>query len=153
MNVEHVVLPEPGRTLLMKTHAILAEQFPDAHGEPGFGGGGGTMLAARWKHRSSRDIDVRVSDKPGHQLLARMLEDPKLQTWMNWARVRADASVTIRDFGAPTVEAPDIESAAKIAIERGWEPSGHEQALIAQLKEVQAQAIARAAEQSLTQMG
>ena len=92
MKIEHVVLPEPGRELLMKTHPTLARQFPDAHGEQGFVIGGGTMLAARWQHRASRDVDVRVSDKPGHQLLSRMLDDPRLQTWMNWAMEKAGAT-------------------------------------------------------------
>lgn len=91
VKIEHLVLPEPGRSLLKKTHAILARQFPDGNREPGFVVGGGTMLAARWKYRSSRDIDVRVSNKAGHQLLSRMLDEPKLQTRLNWSMDRAGA--------------------------------------------------------------
>ena len=55
--------------------------------------------------------------------------------------VGADGRVTIRDFGTPTIEAPNIERAVELAVERGWEQGEIEPALVAALKEMQTQAI------------
>lgn len=96
MNAERIVLPEPGRTLLAKTHKVLTRQFPDVGDEPGFVIGGGTILAARWKHRRSKDIDVRVSDESGLRVLSRMMVEPRLQTWMNWAMEKEGAEHRLR---------------------------------------------------------
>ena len=56
---ETLDLPEPARTLFRKTRAALETQVSAyaADGE-GYKLGGGTVLAARWKHRRSNDIDV-----------------------------------------------------------------------------------------------
>ena len=56
---EMLELPEPARTLFRKTRAAL-ETHVSAHAADGAGYklGGGTILAARWKHRRSNDIDV-----------------------------------------------------------------------------------------------
>ncbi|MCY4636881.1 MAG: hypothetical protein OXG04_20675 [Acidobacteria bacterium] len=56
---ETLDLPEPARTLFRKTRAAL-ETHVSAYAADGEGYklGGGTILAARWKHRRSNDIDV-----------------------------------------------------------------------------------------------
>ena len=56
---ETLGLPEPARTLFRKTRPALETHVSAyaADGE-GFKLGGGTFLAARWKHRRSNDIDV-----------------------------------------------------------------------------------------------
>jgi hypothetical protein len=56
---ETLELPEPARTLFRKTRPALETHVSAyaADGE-GFKLGGGTILAARWKHRRSNDIDV-----------------------------------------------------------------------------------------------
>lgn len=70
LRTEHVVLPEPGRQLLHAGYPILRQWLPDAPGRAGFVIGGGTMLAARWGHRSSKDIDVKVNSETGYALIA-----------------------------------------------------------------------------------
>ena len=56
---ETLELPEPARSLFRKTRSALETQV-SAHAADGEGYklGGGTILAARWKHRRSNDIDV-----------------------------------------------------------------------------------------------
>ena len=56
---ETLELPEPARTLFRKTRAALDTHVAAyaADGE-GYKLGGGTILAARWKHRRSNDIDL-----------------------------------------------------------------------------------------------
>ena len=59
--VEHLTLPEPARTLLGRTRAILdAYVTPHTPDRSGWQIGGGTILAARWRHRESHDIDLLV---------------------------------------------------------------------------------------------
>ena len=59
--VEELTLPEPARTLLGRTRAILdAYVTPHTPDRSGWQIGGGTILAARWRHRESRDIDLLV---------------------------------------------------------------------------------------------
>ena len=59
--VEDLILPEPARTLLGRTRAILdAYVTPHTPDRSGWQIGGGTILAARWRHRESRDIDLLV---------------------------------------------------------------------------------------------
>lgn len=54
-------LPEPAAALLLKTHAILDEHVtPHTPGGEGWKLGGGTVLAARWKHRDSFDLDIQI---------------------------------------------------------------------------------------------
>ena len=56
-----LTLPEPARTLLSRTRAILDRLRHAANaGRSGWIIGGGTILAARWRHRESRDIDLLV---------------------------------------------------------------------------------------------
>jgi len=56
---ETLDLPEPARSLFRKTRVALEMHVSAyaANGE-GYKLGGGTILAARWKHRRSNDIDV-----------------------------------------------------------------------------------------------
>ena len=66
MRTEQVVLPEPGRTLLRRTYPILVRRFGGASAKAGFiVVGGGTMLAARWGHRASKDLDIKVNNSEG----------------------------------------------------------------------------------------
>ena len=59
--VEDLTLPEPARTLLGRTRLILdAYVTPLTPGRSGWQIGGGTILAARWRHRESQDIDLLV---------------------------------------------------------------------------------------------
>ena len=59
--LEDLTLPEPARTLLGRTRAILdAHVTPRTPDRSGWRIGGGTILAARWRHRESRDIDLLV---------------------------------------------------------------------------------------------
>lgn len=56
-----LTLPEPGRELWLRTRDILKRGLETLGGTGlEYRIGGGTILAARWKHRISRDIDISV---------------------------------------------------------------------------------------------
>ena len=58
---EDLTLPAPARTLLSRTRAILDTYVtPRTPDRSGWIIGGGTILAARWRHRESRDVDLLV---------------------------------------------------------------------------------------------
>ena len=59
--MEDLTLPEPARTLLARTRGTLdAYVTPRTPDRSGWRIGGGTILAARWRHRASYDIDLLV---------------------------------------------------------------------------------------------
>lgn len=59
--MEDLTLPEPARTVLGRTRAILDVYVtPCTPDRSGWQIGGGTILAARWRHRKSLDIDLLV---------------------------------------------------------------------------------------------
>ena len=59
--MEDLTLPEPARTVLSRTRAILDVYVtPCTPDRSGWQIGGGTILAARWRHRKSLDIDLLV---------------------------------------------------------------------------------------------
>ena len=56
-----MTLPEPARELWLRTRRIISESLEELTGEEqGYRIGGGTILAARWQHRRSEDIDLTV---------------------------------------------------------------------------------------------
>lgn len=56
-----MTLPEPARTLWLAARDALADGLRRSEQEePAYALGGGTILAARWRHRRSFDIDVIV---------------------------------------------------------------------------------------------
>lgn len=58
---EVLPLPEPARSVFRRTRAILDDHVtPRTPDRSGWKLGGGTVLAARWGHRGSRDIDLLV---------------------------------------------------------------------------------------------
>ena len=54
----------PGR-LWNNIRNPVREQLSDDNGEPRYAMGGGTILAARWDHRDSTDIDIITDDPKG----------------------------------------------------------------------------------------
>ena len=59
--MEDLTLPEPARTLLGRIRATLdAYVIPCTPARSGWQMGGGIILAARWRHRESLDIDLLV---------------------------------------------------------------------------------------------
>ena len=72
--MERLRLPSPASYVWARTGAIVRDRFeqPDDP-DPGFAIGGGTILAARWHHRQSDDIDVKVT---AGGRLQRILTDP-----------------------------------------------------------------------------
>lgn len=54
---ERLTLPEPGRSLWTKTYRTVEPELKQV-GKPRLGGG--TLLAGRWKHRRSVDIDLSI---------------------------------------------------------------------------------------------
>lgn len=68
--MEELTLPEPARALLGRTRAILdAYVTPRTPDRSGWRIGGGTILAARWRHRESRDVDLLVHPRTETRLL------------------------------------------------------------------------------------
>lgn len=68
--MEELTLPEPARALLGRTRAILdAYVTPRTPDRSGWRIGGGTVLAARWRHRESRDVDLLVHPRTETRLL------------------------------------------------------------------------------------
>ena len=60
-DIERLSLPEPARDIFRRACRILDECLtPHTPGGEGWRIGGGTILAARWRHRNSRDIDLLV---------------------------------------------------------------------------------------------
>ena len=114
LRAENLVLPEPGRQLLHACYPMLTQWLPDKPGKAGFIIGGGTMLAARWGHRSSKDIDVKVNDGFGYALVSRAREEPMVKAKLD--RQMAAAGSTGRrwlspvqlvyTFGAPSDDDP-----------------------------------------------
>lgn len=63
-------LPEPVRELWLNTRDVLHEQIERYIDDfQGWKMHGGTVLAARWGHRDSTDIDLKVDEKAGLALL------------------------------------------------------------------------------------
>ena len=58
--VEELTLPEPAGRLWGEVHESVNKTFG---GQGGYRLGGGTLLAARWKHRVSVDIDLTIQPK------------------------------------------------------------------------------------------
>ena len=58
--VEELRLPEPAGQLWNRVHSIVSRTFK---GKGKYRLGGGTLLAARWKHRVSIDIDLSIEPK------------------------------------------------------------------------------------------
>ena len=56
-------LPEPAATLWRKHHAAIERIANEKHAESRLLIGGGTVLAARWEHRESTDIDVFLPER------------------------------------------------------------------------------------------
>lgn len=55
--VEELTLPEPAGRLWLEIHGLIERTFAQ---QGGCRLGGGTLLAARWKHRISVDIDLTI---------------------------------------------------------------------------------------------
>ena len=64
-----LTLPQPARRLWLKSRDIVASALEQIQGhEPEYVIGGGTILAARWRHRQSSDIDILVpANTPLHR--------------------------------------------------------------------------------------
>ena len=76
---EIVSLPEPGRSLLKRTYPLLVRRLGEVPGPVGWTVGGGTILAARWRHRQSKDLDIKVNPYPGWEFVSRLTNDPELR--------------------------------------------------------------------------
>ena len=68
--LEDLTLPEPARTLLGRTRGLLDTYVtPRTPDRSGWRIGGGTILAARWRHRESHDVDLLVHPRTETRLL------------------------------------------------------------------------------------
>lgn len=135
MTPEQVVFPEPGRTLLHRAWRTLKEWLHNPGTGPGFVIGGGTMLAARWRHRNSKDLDVRVVETNGSALIVQMEFNLELQNRFDEAmqgtgaehRQRINERQIVYAYGDPRdLRTPKIdlfEGPPKLRIPEIWSES------------------------------
>ena len=91
-------LPEPAAELLKRTHRILDEFLtPVTPGRTGWTLTGGTVLAARWGHRESTDLDLVVHPRTEIARLA------KARNPAFWTAMEAAGATKIDLEGTPTV--------------------------------------------------
>lgn len=64
-----MILPEPARSLWKRVAASLRAEMNTLDRFEPWRMGGGTILAARWDHRDSTDIDLKVAHNAGLVLL------------------------------------------------------------------------------------
>ncbi len=117
-------LPPAAAELLRKTHAILDEHLtPHTPGGEGWRLGGGTVLAAHWKHRESFDLDIQVHPETERAHLDRK-SNPEL-----WRKLYAAGATHIDLEATPTVE---FGTAGRIELveARPTPRIGHERAVL-----------------------
>ena len=91
-------LPEPAAELLRRTRHILDEFLtPVTPGRTGWTLTGGTVLAARWKHRESTDLDLVVHPRTEIARLAKA-RNPQF-----WSAMEAAGATKIDLDGTPTI--------------------------------------------------
>ena len=89
-----LTFPEPAADLLARSHEILDRHLtPHTPGASGWAIGGGSALAARWKHRWSKDLDIIVGSETEFARLTEA-ENPSL-----WSEMRAAGATTIEFEG------------------------------------------------------
>ena len=95
---DQLELPRPAAALLLDTHAILDEHVtPHTPGGEGWKLGGGTVLAARWKHRESFDLDIQI-----HPHTERAHLDRKANPGL-WRKMYAAGATSIDMEATPTI--------------------------------------------------
>lgn len=102
-----LTLPSPARELWLRTRAIVDHGLRQIQGGSAtYAMGGGTILAARWHHRASFDIDIVVS--PGTAL--HKADDPN----------QSDFNRRMMEAGGKPAYSPELDK-YKIAFEGGSE--------------------------------
>lgn len=100
-----LTLPEPARSLFRSTRSVLDRHVARiTPGRTGFALGGGTLLAARWNHRRSTDLDVFIHPDTELALLSRS-RNPEF--WKAMYDAGATDIELHRDFATPTIRFPD----------------------------------------------
>ncbi len=103
--VRGLELPEPARELWLRTRTIINEELGRIQGgDAGYAIGGGTILAARWRHRESFDVDIIVDpETPLHRA-----NDPR----------QSDFNRRMREIGGNVAYSPELDK-YKIAFDGG----------------------------------
>ena len=102
--MEQLTLPEPAATILAHTHDILDRHVtPHTPGGDGWKIGGGTILAARWAHRQSEDIDLLVHPNTDTSHLEHRI-NPELSARIARSARRTSTSRPCRRFTSTTAE-------------------------------------------------
>ena len=98
-------LPEPARELWLRTRTIINEELRRIQGgNARYAIGGGTILAARWKHRKSFDVDIIVDPAtPLHRA-----DDPR----------QSDFNRRMKEIGGNPAYSPELDK-YKIAFDGG----------------------------------
>ena len=82
--MEELTLPEPGRELFIRTQKLLVRGagLAERTQSPRTMFAGGTVLAARWRHRSSKDNDIHCRNDGNDGVLTRLRQVPAM--WTHW---------------------------------------------------------------------
>ncbi len=119
MGREELTLSATGGHLWERVHQAIADALANLHGGPyRFQLGGGTTLAARWKHRDSFDLDLAVGrDVPLRDLAVNChsLYDTEVTAL---TLENADATLE-RDAGMQLVGAGEIDDPATLGTQAG----------------------------------
>ena len=98
--MEELTLPEPGRELFGRTRKLLVQGagLADQTESPRTVFAGGTILAARWNHRNSKDNDIRSLHDGSNGVLTRLRRVPAmLSRWNQWL---SEAGMTPLDWAS-----------------------------------------------------
>ena len=100
------MLPEPARSLWRRTRDIIRTGLGELGDEVGYRIGGGTILAARWGHRTSFDIDLTL-DRPAN---LRRLVGGRLDARLRGLGATCEFNAAIRMYDATFKDAPQKQA-------------------------------------------
>ena len=101
-----LVLPEPARSLWRRTRSVIRTGLGELGDDVGYRIGGGTILAARWGHRTSFDIDLTL-DRPAN---LRRLEGGPLDTRLRALGATCEFNAGIKMYDATFRDAPQNQA-------------------------------------------
>lgn len=101
-----LVLPEPARSLWRRTRSVIRTGLAELGDDVGYRIGGGTILAARWGHRTSFDIDLTL-DRPAN---LRRLAGGRLDAWLRGLGATCEFNAGIRMYDATFRDAAQTQA-------------------------------------------
>lgn len=100
-------LPAPAAALWRKVRDLFSEALRERAGGAPYSIGGGTVLALRWGHRESEDVDLTMDEASGPERLNRLRQPgwlTKIAALGGEVRPTRDASLFTASFGSQRVD-------------------------------------------------